>query len=80
MLRSIAAAIAVLSAAAFAAAQPANPEGVLLLAHGGGPEWNQRVNALAAALDFAAAPSKSLSGWPRVRPCSRPSTSSSPAE
>jgi hypothetical protein len=51
MLRSIAAAIAVLWAATVAGAQPASREGVLLLAHGGGAEWNQRIHALAAALD-----------------------------
>lgn len=34
-------------------AQPAAPEGILLLAHGGAPDWNQRVVALAQSIDQA---------------------------
>ena len=34
-----------------ALAQPSAPEGILLLAHGGAPDWNQRVVALAHAID-----------------------------
>jgi sirohydrochlorin ferrochelatase len=39
--------------AAPALAQPAAPEGILLLAHGGAPDWNQRVVALAQSIDQA---------------------------
>ena len=41
----------VLLAATPAFAQPAAPEGILLLAHGGSAEWNARVLALASAID-----------------------------
>jgi sirohydrochlorin cobaltochelatase len=41
----------VLLAATPAFAQPAAPEGILLLAHGGSAEWNARVLALASTVD-----------------------------
>ena len=43
--------VALWSTAAFA--QPAAKVGVLLLAHGGKPEWNERVNAVAKTVDVA---------------------------
>ena len=33
------------------AQQPAPKAGILLLAHGGAPQWNERVNAVAASAD-----------------------------
>jgi hypothetical protein len=42
--------MAALLCAALAGAQSAQPEGILLLAHGGQPDWNERVNALASSL------------------------------
>jgi sirohydrochlorin ferrochelatase len=50
MLR-FALAAALLLATTPAAAQITAREGILLLAHGGAADWNQRVNALAAAID-----------------------------
>ena len=41
----------VLLAASPVFAQPAAPEGILLLAHGGNADWNARVLALASAID-----------------------------
>jgi sirohydrochlorin ferrochelatase len=43
--------IFLLFVAAPAWAQPAPSEGILLLAHGGAADWNERVNALAATID-----------------------------
>jgi sirohydrochlorin ferrochelatase len=50
MLRVIVFATLLLTAAS-SFAQPTGPEGILLLAHGGSSDWNQRVTALAATLD-----------------------------
>ena len=53
MVKVIVGALVVLwSTAAFA--QPASKVGVLLLAHGGKPEWNERVTAVAKTVDVAA--------------------------
>lgn len=41
----------VLAAVSPSAAQPGAPEGILLLAHGGQPDWNHRVTALAAEIN-----------------------------
>ncbi len=41
---------AVLLASSMVTAQPADRPGVLLLAHGGAKEWNERVNAVAATI------------------------------
>jgi sirohydrochlorin cobaltochelatase len=49
-VRTIALAI-LLATAAPAWAQPASPEGILLLAHGGASDWNERVLDLARAID-----------------------------
>src|SRR5688572_27558467 len=43
--------VVLLCAAAPALAQPAPSEGILLLAHGGAADWNERVNALAATVN-----------------------------
>lgn len=43
--------VLVLTAAVAAGAQPAERSGVLLLAHGGQPQWNERVVAVAKAVD-----------------------------
>jgi sirohydrochlorin ferrochelatase len=54
MTRHIAKALTVLALLAVALparAQSAPTEGILLLAHGGQPDWNERVNALAASLN-----------------------------
>jgi sirohydrochlorin ferrochelatase len=49
MIRRVLAALLICTAPAMA--QPAAPEGIVLLAHGGAADWNERVLALAATID-----------------------------